>query len=306
LRHSSLVSVRNVRVSGVHGPDARAIEAALSGAAHHMSTLDVKLGALRAAVASFAVVREVRATASFPHGLSIHVTEQPPVAALVAGASKTAVAADGAVLGPALLSSALPTLAAGSAPAAGARVGDPALLAALSVLGAAPGPFVKVVARVYTDSNGLTVAMRNGLLAYFGDATRPHAKWLSLARVLADTSSAGASYVDVRVAAHPAAGFPSGAPPMSPPTHAASGAEAAVPSSAAGSEGTIAAIAERLAGPKGSESASSPQEGASATTSEPKGSSGAIEGGSSSAAGAMRAESEEPPSGAATPATKGP
>jgi len=68
------------------------------------------------------------------------VTRAAAVAALVAGASKTAVAADGAVLGPALLSSALPTLAGGSAPAAGARVGDPALLAALSVLGAAPGP----------------------------------------------------------------------------------------------------------------------------------------------------------------------
>jgi cell division protein FtsQ len=306
LRHSSLVSVLHVHVTGVHGPDAQAIEAALSGAARHMSTLDVKLGALRVAVAPFAVVREVRAAASFPHALSIHVIEQPPVAALIAGARKTAVAADGAVLGPALLSGALPTLAGGFTPATGTRVGDPGLLAALTVLGAAPEPFLKVVARVYTDSNGLTVAMRNGLLAYFGDATRPHAKWLSLARVLADRSSAGASYVDVRVPEHPAAGFPSGSPPLSAGTQAASTAESAVPSSAAGSEGTIAAIAARLAGPKGSESASSPQEAGSAATNEPKSSSGAIEGGSSTAAGATRAESEETPSGGATPTTKGP
>ena len=34
--------------------------------------------------------------------------------------------------------------------------------------------------------------MHSGLLAYFGDATRPHAKWLSLARVLADPGAAGA------------------------------------------------------------------------------------------------------------------
>jgi cell division protein FtsQ len=306
LRHSSLVSVLNVRVTGVHGPDAQAIEAALSGAARHMSTLDVKLGALRAAVAPFAIVREVRAAASFPHGLTIHVTEQPPVAALIAGATKTAVAADGAVLGPALLSSALPTLAGSSVPATGAHVGDPGLLAALTVLGAAPEPFAKVVARVYTDSNGLTVAMRNGLLAYFGDATRPHAKWLSLARVLADRSSAGASYVDVRVPEHPAAGFPSGSPPMSPPTQAAGTPESAAPSAAAGSEGTIAAIAARLAGPKGSESASSPQEAASATANEPNGRTKATEGGSSSAAGATRAESEETSSGGGTSTTKGP
>ena len=306
LRHSSFVSVQNVHVTGVHGPGAPAIEAALSGAARHMSTLDVKLGVLRAAVAPFAIVREVRATASFPHGLTIHVTEQPPVAALIAGTTKTAVAADGAVLGPALLSSALPTLAGSSAPAAGARVADPGLLAALTVLGAAPEPFVKVVARVYTDSNGLTVAMRNGLLAYFGDATRPHAKWLSLARVLADPSSSGASYLDVRVPEHPAAGFPSGTPPISAGTSATSTPEAAAPSSAAGSEGTIAALATRLAGPKGSESASSPQEAASATANEAKSPSGAIEGGSSSAAGATRAESEETSAAGTTPATKGP
>ncbi|MGA8365575.1 MAG: hypothetical protein WB709_13825, partial [Solirubrobacteraceae bacterium] len=52
--------------------------------------------------------------------------------------------------------------------------------------------------------------LRGGLLAYFGDATRPHAKWLSLARVLADPSSADASYVDVRLPERPAAGFAAG------------------------------------------------------------------------------------------------
>ena len=54
------------------------------------------------------------------------------------------------------------------------------------------------------------MALRGGLLAYFGDATLPHAKWLSLARVLADPSSAGASYVDVRLPERPAAGFAAG------------------------------------------------------------------------------------------------
>ena len=88
-----------------------------------------------------------------------------------------------------------------------------ALLAALAVLGAAPAPLARLVERVFTGAQGLTVAMRNGLLVYFGDATRPHAKWLSLARVLADPSSAGASYVDVRLPSRPAAGFPAGVTP---------------------------------------------------------------------------------------------
>ena len=46
------------------------------------------------------------------------------------------------------------------------------LLAELTVLGAAPRPLTRFVARVYTSPGrqGLTVAMRNGLLVYFGDA----------------------------------------------------------------------------------------------------------------------------------------
>ena len=67
-----------------------------------MSTLDVRPGALRAAVAPFRVVREVRAIPSFPHGLQIRVVEQLPVAALTVAGARTAVAADGVVLGPAL------------------------------------------------------------------------------------------------------------------------------------------------------------------------------------------------------------
>ena len=48
--------------------------------------------------------------------------------------------------------------------------------------------------------------MRDGLLVYFGDDARPHAKWLALARVLADPSSDGSRYVDVRLPERPAAG----------------------------------------------------------------------------------------------------
>ena len=73
-----------------------------------MSTLDVHAGRLRAAAASYPVVRTLRLTPSFPHGLRIHVIEQPPVAALTVSGARTAVAADGVVLGPALLSGSMP------------------------------------------------------------------------------------------------------------------------------------------------------------------------------------------------------
>ena len=241
LRHSSLVAVERVRVSGVHGPESRAIEAALMTAARHMSTLDVRTGALRAAVAPFRVVRDVRAHPQIPHGLRIEVIEQLPVAALQVGTGRTAVAADGVVLGPALLSGGLPSVGGFRLPGPGQSVHDAGLLGYLAVLGAAPAPLARLITRVYSGPQGLTVAMHSGLLAYFGDATRPHAKWLSLARVLADHSSAGASYVDVRLATRPAAGFAGGAGPSS-----GSGTPASASEGASQSESAVAALAAGL------------------------------------------------------------
>ncbi|HEY4450211.1 MAG TPA: cell division protein FtsQ/DivIB [Solirubrobacteraceae bacterium] len=240
LRHSSFVAVQRVRISGVEGAEAPAIRTALESAARHMSTLDVNAAALQAAVAQFDVVRALRASARFPHGLDIAVVEQTPVAALVAGGVHTAVAADGVVLGPGLLSQSLPTLAGWLAPAPGAHLHDRSLLAALQVLGAAPRRLAAHVARAYSGAQGLTVAMHNGLVVYFGDDVRPHAKWLALARVLADPSSAGAIYIDVRVPDRPAAGFPAGAGPPS----AASASERI-----GTSESPIGALAESLSGP---------------------------------------------------------
>ena len=229
LRHSSLSAVEHVQVRGlraVHGVDTAGIETALTGATHGMSTLAVSPAALQAAVAAYPIVGAVRVHPSFPHGLRIEVVERAPVAALVVNGAGTAVAADGVVLGPGFLSSSLPLVnpgksasaALGSAAAAGTstlppiggRVRGASLLGSLTILGAAPTPLAHEVTRVYEGPKGLTVALRGNLLAYFGDATRPHAKWLSLARVLADPSSAGASYIDVRLPERPAAGFAPG------------------------------------------------------------------------------------------------
>ena len=84
--------------------------------------------------------------------------------------------------------------------------------------------------------------MRNGLLVYFGDATRPHAKWLSLARVLADPSSAGATYIDVRVPERPAAGFAS-ASALAESSTSTTSAGAAGATGTAGTSGSTAATA---------------------------------------------------------------
>jgi len=269
LRDSPLVAVEHVQISGVAGPEAGAIEAALTGQARRMSTLDVRTKSLLAAVAPFRVVRAVHAVASFPHRLSISVVEQPPVAALTVGHWRTAVAADGVVLGPALLTGSLPTLEGVSEPVTGARLSRAGLLASLTVLGAAPAPLARFVVRAFTGPMGLTVAMRSGLLVYFGDASRPHAKWLSFARVLADPSSAGASYVDVRLPERPAAGFPAG---VTPPVASAAGAgseQTGDEHAGASEESTVAALAAGLSQAGGGGTTSGTAGEPSSTGSEP-------------------------------------
>ncbi len=204
VRHSSLSAVRRVEVSGVSGMDSGAIQSALITAAQHQSTLGVNVGALRAAVAPYHLVSALRVSASFPHTLRITVAEQLPVATLRDGSQQVVVAADGAVLDPSVAAGAAPTIDVTSLPAG--HVIDPQLLAELTILGAAPPVMLHRIARIYPSPNGFAVSMRNGLVIFFGDTTLPHAKWLSAARVIASPLAVGATYVDVRVPDHPAAG----------------------------------------------------------------------------------------------------
>jgi cell division protein FtsQ len=279
LRNSSLVAVRHVRISGVEGIDGAQIRTALDDAATRMPTLHFNAATLRAAVAQFTIVGGLRVTTSFPHTVHIAVVERPPVAALQSAGQRTAVAADGTVLGSALLSSSLPMITGSVEPAPGVRLREPSALAAVAVLGAAPAPLARYVTRVYNGPEGLTVAMRNGLLVYFGDATRPHAKWLSLARVLVSPSAAGALYVDVRLPERPAAGFSSASSSTPGSTSTLTQDGSADPTAA-----TLAASLEAAIGagtPTGSTtpsepSSAGPSEATSSTASEPS-SSGATE-----------------------------
>jgi hypothetical protein len=122
------------------------------------------------------------------------------------------------------------------------------------------------VTRAYSSSKGLTLAMHSGLLVYFGDGTRPRAKWQSLARVLADSSSAGASYVDVRVPERPAAGFPGGVAP----TPSSGEAEASGTTTSGGAESTES-LAEKLSTAAGGGSTTAAPTGSAQAEAEEKG-----------------------------------
>ena len=295
LRDSSFVAVRHVHITGVHGPESIEIRNALDDAAKRMSTMDFNASALRSAVASFAIVGAVEVKTELPHTVKISVVERPAVAALQSAGQRTAVAADGTVLGPAWLSSALPLVSAAVEPAAGARLGEGFPLEAVTVLGAAPPALARHVARVYDGPEGLTVAMGNGLLAYFGDATRPYAKWMALARVLASPNAAGALYIDVRLPERPAAGFtaPASASSSTSGSSATSASSASAPSGTSSSptssaDPTAAALALRLSEAAGGSAATS--------TSTPSGSQEAEEAASSSSATGGTGESEAAPS----------
>ena len=259
LRGSSLVAVEHVHISGVHGPEAIEIRAALEDSARRMTTMAFSAGALRSALASYPIVAALQVRTSFPHTVSISVSERPPVAELVSAGQRTAVAADGTVLGPALSSSSLPYVSSAVEPAPGARLRETTALAAVTVLGAAPAPLARSVTRVYEGPEGLTVTMRSGLLVYFGNDTRPHAKWLSLARVLVSPSSAGAMYIDVRLPERPAAGF-------STSSASTTGSSSDAPIKTSTSEPTAAALAASLANAVGG--SSTPSSGSATSESE--------------------------------------
>ncbi len=232
------------------------------------STLDANTAALRAAVAPFPVVRAVSVKTSFPHGMSIAVREQLPVAALSEGGVRTAVAADGVVLGTGLLSPSLAAIAAPGQAPRGGRVQNATVRGELAVLGATPPVLLGWVEKVFEGKEGLTAEMHGGLQLYFGDATRPHAKWMAAARVLADPASAGAAYVDVRAPERPASGTaaPSGGGEASSSAAAQSAGASAASGGGADATAVIAHVLEEAVtgGPAAAAAPAAPAAGQSA------------------------------------------
>ena len=204
LRDAAVVQVRDVFITGLSSSEAPSIRTALKAAALDMTTLHVREDQLRAAVAEFPSVAGVRADAKFPHKLTIEVRERAPVAAIETGAGRVAAAGDGRVLR-GLKVSDLPILRARSAPA-GERVTDRGTLGALAVAGGAPPELRGRIQRLVSSSRGLTLEMRNGPDLVFGSGSDAARKWLAAVRVLADPSSQGATYLDLRVPERVAAG----------------------------------------------------------------------------------------------------
>jgi cell division protein FtsQ len=205
LRDSSLVRVENVTVLGAGGPEAPRVRAALTATAKDMTTLHVRVDALREAVQSFPTVKDVRVERDLLHGLKIIVVGRPAVAAIAGAGSRLAVAADGTLLRGAQVPNDVPSLKV-AVPPGGPRLADPRAVLALALIAAAPPAMRAHVQRAYMGPEGLEAALRDGPSIIAGDGRRLRAKWVAAARVLSDPGARGARYVDVRVPERAVAG----------------------------------------------------------------------------------------------------
>ncbi len=240
LRDSPLVGVRHVTVVGLHGPQAAAVRSALTGTALDQTTLDLDAAALRRSVSAYPLVRSVELHPHFPHGLTIVVESERPVAWLAAGGRRVAVNATGKLLRGAFAGLSLPTVPVSLEPVGG-HVSDPRILRTLDALAEAPPGLAARVRRLrLVPGTGLVATLRRGPELRLGNPSRLAAKWLVAASVLADPSSRGARYIDLTVPGRPVAGgvgsgpgaatAPAPTPAPAAPTPATAAPYAATPS----------------------------------------------------------------------------
>jgi cell division protein FtsQ len=207
-RDAGFVAVERVTVSGLTTDEAPRLRAALVAAADSMTTLHVDRERLERTVEAYPVVKALEVSPDFPDTLRIRVIEHHPAAVIVSDRGRAAVAADGTVLRGLPAEERLPTIRA-DGDVGGERLENPAALRAVRAAGTAPpalrGRLEEVERR---KADGLVIALRDGPELIFGDGARLRAKWRAAARVLADKTAAGASYIDLRLPGRPAAGGP--------------------------------------------------------------------------------------------------
>lgn len=236
-RNSSIVRVERVQVTGLSSaPDAPRLRSALTQAAQGMTTLHVDQARLEQVVAGAPVVRAITVTPDFPHGLVIRVTENRPVALLATGGHNVPIAADGTLLQGVDASTTLPTIRTTAQPA-GRRLGAGPALDRVTVAAAAPPALLPKIASITIQpGKGFVAQLSDGPAIWLGGFARIDEKWAAAAAVLAQQSSQGADYVDVRLPERPVAGgltVPSDpqASPEAPAPGAIPGAPAPIPAS---------------------------------------------------------------------------
>lgn len=197
-RDSSLVAVDEVEVEGAT-TNSEQIDAALTGAAEGMTTLNVDEEALARSVSGFPTVASIGVDASPPGKLVVTINERLPVALLKVGGERAAVSADGYVLpGFETEGSKLPPLDEDAGVDAGRLNAEGGAQAA--ALGGAPEELRERVEGAEWDPErgGVVILLEGAPELRFGDGSRSEEKWEAVVAVLARVQGAPA-YVDVSV-----------------------------------------------------------------------------------------------------------
>ena len=99
--------------------------------------------------------------------------------------------------------------------AIGPKLTDRRALRALTIAGAAPDELSRRTAKLAVNKQGVVASLKNGPELVFGSDADARSKWIAAARVLAESSAAGATYLDLRIPGRVAAG---GLAPIEPAT----------------------------------------------------------------------------------------
>jgi cell division septal protein FtsQ len=204
LRGSALFAVDQVTIVGLSPGALPAVSDELIAAARTQTTTDFSVGVLRAAVARYTLIDSISVQTHFPHGVRIVVSERSPLARLDVAHHAYTLAADGTVITGLADGAPLAIVHSTQRPRDG-RSSDPNVALALALLSDAPLPLRLRAAAVSTAHGTLSVYLHRGPQLIFGSYALPHAKWDAAAAVLADPSSRGATYIDLRVPSRPAA-----------------------------------------------------------------------------------------------------
>ena len=181
ITRSALFQARSLVVSGnTHLSKAEVLE--LAGLRDGANTLWFWPEDVRRRLLSNPWISTAQVSRVLPSTIAVTISERHPIGEMSAG-TPLLIAADGTVLGEAGPAVRLPLLrmTARRPPRVGERVGPSQALVAMSVL---PAPIRRQVTEVFLDDAGtLTLRLRTGAQAVYGDATRAFDKGAALLSV---------------------------------------------------------------------------------------------------------------------------
>jgi cell division protein FtsQ len=210
-RDSGFVAVEKVTVEGMEGPETTQVTAALTKSAQAMTTLNVDESELAASVSRYPTVVAIQTQTDFPHGLTVEVTDRPPVLSASDGGPAIAVAADGTLLEGVAVPEGLPAIEVDSVPVKGKLEGEPLSLA--RVAGAAPSELRPLIEGLIVEAgDGIEVTLKGGIPVKFGDPDALEEKWTAVAAVLASPQVKTLTHLDVRIPERPSIGGAAPAP----------------------------------------------------------------------------------------------